>query len=94
MENNSFFFVNVCRCLVCAVYFVIVPIGYTLLVSRMNVKLCSVHISAWNCKINVGVATEFKMTDTLSKCITNIKQNFKKLIEWQCFFKAHKTLIK
>ena len=31
MENNRFFFVNVCQSLVCAVYFVIVPIGYTLL---------------------------------------------------------------
>ena len=31
MDNNHFFFVNVCRRLVCAVYFVIVPIGYTLL---------------------------------------------------------------
>ena len=30
MDNNRFFFVNVCRRLVCAVYFVIVPIGYTL----------------------------------------------------------------
>ena len=32
MDNNRlFFFVNICRRLVCAVYFVIVPIGYTLL---------------------------------------------------------------
>ena len=31
MDNNSFFFANVCRHLVCAVYFAIVPIGYTLL---------------------------------------------------------------
>ena len=31
MDNNRFFFVNVCRRLVYAVYFVIVPIGYTLL---------------------------------------------------------------
>ena len=31
MENNRFFFANVCRRLVCAVYFVIVPIGCTLL---------------------------------------------------------------
>ena len=30
MDNNRFF-VNVCRRLVCAVYFVIVLIGYTLL---------------------------------------------------------------
>ena len=29
MFNNRLFFVNVCRRLVCAVYFVIVPIGYT-----------------------------------------------------------------
>ena len=27
MNNNRFFFVNVCRRLVCAVYFVIVPFG-------------------------------------------------------------------
>ena len=44
-----FFFVNVCLRLVCAVYFVIVPIGYTLLYSRMNFKLCSIHISACHC---------------------------------------------
>ena len=31
MDNNCFFFVNVCPRLVCAVYFVIVQIGYTLL---------------------------------------------------------------
>ena len=31
MDNNRFFFVNVCRRLVCVVYFVIVLIGYTLL---------------------------------------------------------------
>ena len=31
MDNNRFFFVIVCRHLVCAVYFGIVPIGYTLL---------------------------------------------------------------
>ena len=31
MDSNRFFFVNVCRHLVCAIYFVIVPIGYTLL---------------------------------------------------------------
>ena len=31
MDNNCYFFVNVCRRLVCAVYFVIVPIGYNLL---------------------------------------------------------------
>ena len=31
MDDNHFFFVNVCRRLVCAVYFVIVPIDYTLL---------------------------------------------------------------
>ena len=32
MDNNYFFFVNLCLLLVCAVYFVvIVPIGYTLL---------------------------------------------------------------
>ena len=31
MDNNRFFFVNVCRRLVCAVYIVIVLIGYTLL---------------------------------------------------------------
>ena len=29
MDNNHFFFVNVCRRLVCAVYFVIGPISYT-----------------------------------------------------------------
>ena len=29
MDNNRFFFVNVCRRLAFAVYFVIVPIGYT-----------------------------------------------------------------
>ena len=29
MAHNRFFFVNVCHRLVCAVYFVIVPIGYT-----------------------------------------------------------------
>ena len=34
--NRFFFFVNVCHRLVCAVYFVIVPIGYTLHLSRMN----------------------------------------------------------
>ena len=28
MDNNRLFFVDVCRRLVCAVYFVIVPIGY------------------------------------------------------------------
>ena len=31
MDYNLFFFVNVCRRLVCAVYFVIDAIGYTLL---------------------------------------------------------------
>ena len=31
MDNNRFFFVYICRRLVSAVYFVIVPIGYTLL---------------------------------------------------------------
>ena len=31
MDNNRFFFVKVCRHLVCGVYFVKVPIGYTLL---------------------------------------------------------------
>ena len=31
MDNNRAFFVNVCLCLVCAVFFVIVPICYTLL---------------------------------------------------------------
>ena len=31
MDNNRFFFVNVCHRLVCAVDFIIVPIGYTLL---------------------------------------------------------------
>ena len=31
MDSNRFIFVNVCRRLVCAVYLVIVPIGYTLL---------------------------------------------------------------
>ena len=31
MDNNRFFFVNVRRRLVCTVNFVIVPIGYTLL---------------------------------------------------------------
>ena len=30
-HDNRFFFVNVCRHLECAVYFVIVPFGYTLL---------------------------------------------------------------
>ena len=29
MDNNHLFFVNVCRRLVCSVYFVIVPIGQT-----------------------------------------------------------------
>ena len=29
MDNNRLFFVDVCRRLLCAVYFVIVPIGYT-----------------------------------------------------------------
>ena len=28
MANNRYFFVNLCHRLVCAVYFVIVPIGY------------------------------------------------------------------
>ena len=31
MDNYRFFIVNLCRRLVCAVYFAIVPIGYTLL---------------------------------------------------------------
>ena len=31
MDNNRFFFVNVCHRLVCAFYFVIVLIGYTLI---------------------------------------------------------------
>ena len=31
MDINRFFFVNVCRRLVCTLYFIIVPIGYTLL---------------------------------------------------------------
>ena len=31
MGSNRFFFVNVCRRLVFAIYLVIVPIGYTLL---------------------------------------------------------------
>ena len=31
MDSNRRFFVNVCRRLVCAIYLVIVPIGYTLL---------------------------------------------------------------
>ena len=31
MDNDCFFFVNACRHLVFDVYFVIVPIGYTLL---------------------------------------------------------------
>ena len=31
MDNNRCFFDNVCRRLVCAVFFAIVPIGYTLL---------------------------------------------------------------
>ena len=31
MDNTRFFFVNVCRRLVCDVYFVILPTGYTLL---------------------------------------------------------------
>ena len=44
MENDSFFFVNVFRRLVCAVYFVIVQIGYTLLKKNINFKLCSLHI--------------------------------------------------
>ena len=30
MDNTRFFFGNVCRRLVCAVYFVIVPNGYIL----------------------------------------------------------------
>ena len=30
MDNNRFFFVNVCRRLACAVFFVIVTIVYTL----------------------------------------------------------------
>ena len=33
MDNNRFFFVNVCRHFLCAVYFVIVPIGYTLFIA-------------------------------------------------------------
>ena len=49
MDTKHFFFVNVRRCLVSAVYFVIVPIGYTLLALCMNFKLCSIHISACNC---------------------------------------------
>ena len=49
MDNKRVLFVNVCRHLVYAVYFVIVPIGYTLLESRMNFKLCSIHISACHC---------------------------------------------
>ena len=35
----------------------------------------------------------FKRTETLSKCIQNIIQSKKKLIKWQCFLKAQKTLI-
>ena len=31
MDSNRVFFVNVCRRLVCAIYLVIVPIGYILL---------------------------------------------------------------
>ena len=79
MDSNLFFFVNVCRRLVCAVYFVIVPIGYTLLLSRMNFfKLCSIHISACHSnKWAYAAATEFKRTESLSKCIPNIIQSEK-----------------
>ena len=50
MDTSCIFFVSVCRRLVCDVNFVTVPIGYSLRLSRMNFKLCSIHISACNCK--------------------------------------------
>ena len=72
MDNNSFFFVNVFRRLVCVVYFVIVPVGYTLLYSLMKFKVCSIHISACHrdvAKWTKAAAREFKRTETLSKYI-------------------------
>ena len=46
MDSNRFFFVNVRRRLVYAIYFVMVPIDNTLLLPRMKFKVCSIHISA------------------------------------------------
>ena len=43
--------------------------------------------------MKAGSNYEVQNTETLSKCIPNIIQNEKKLIKWQCFLKAHKTLI-
>ena len=44
-------------------------------------------------KWDKAAATKFKRTEALSKCIPNILQSEKKLIRWQCFLNAHKTLI-